>query len=328
MSERAKVDAAVFEFLRPELKKYKRQTEDLARHVARTITKTIENAETVVAERRVQLRTAQRELADCLMEPNANCSGYRRRVQECQHALANAIKGRALIEAASAKFRHSQAKHTSRVQQVLLDGQKIVECARERVEKYEKAQSYVPSATILSFRRGASHDGLLGSSATSHPGWVGGGSSIPTSTAVRSSTRGWAEFAGVSVPTCYPDGFGLIPISLINDDNPVRGVEAFTNGQSVPDLRWAADALFDVVIPAMETVPDARGYLRNRDVTEGRTGDRGYIRTYDGFFGSDTPIKLSARPDGTFEVDNGRHRIWILSEAGATHLPARIAGTS
>jgi ParB-like chromosome segregation protein Spo0J len=41
-------------------------------------------------------------------------------------------------------------------------------------------------------------------------------------------------------------------------------------------------------------------------------------------FLGDDPIRLSRRPDGTFDVIGGRHRIQVARQLGIGSLPARV----
>jgi len=321
MGNRAKVDQSVFDYLRPQLKKYRLQTDELVRDVSHTIVKVKQQADDIVLERRRRLKRAEDELKQCECQENADCSGYRRQVEQCARQLADAVKGRQLIEEASSRFRHAQAKHAARVEQLLADGQKFVGAASERTAAYQKSTSYVPSTTLLGVAVSSSSPGSWGASTPQASGAsinAGGGSSESVVAQLP-----WQDVPGVSVPERFPRGFALIPPKLIVNDNPVRGLDDFDAGQDAADLRWSADALLDVVLPAMKTVPDARDYLLRRDQSTGLTPPRSYVATYDGFFGS-RAIVLSPNTDGTFDLINGRHRLWLLSQAGADGVPARI----
>jgi len=52
---------------------------------------------------------------------------------------------------------------------------------------------------------------------------------------------------------------------------------------------------------------------------------RGYADVYHSYHGSDA-IALDRRPDGTFDVINGRHRIVAARDAGLREVPARVIG--
>ena len=65
MSSGAKVDSAVFDFLRPQLRRYRRQTTDLKAAVARSIAKASETAAEVVRERRRAVEKCRADLDAC-----------------------------------------------------------------------------------------------------------------------------------------------------------------------------------------------------------------------------------------------------------------------
>jgi hypothetical protein len=52
---------------------------------------------------------------------------------------------------------------------------------------------------------------------------------------------------------------------------------------------------------------------------------RGYADVYHSYHGTDA-IALDPRPDGTFDVINGRHRIVAARDAGLREVPARVVG--
>jgi hypothetical protein len=123
---------------------------------------------------------------------------------------------------------------------------------------------------------------------------------------------------GIVLPG-LPAKIQLIALSDIDDsDSHVTGPETFGKGYSPADLRWAHEALHEIVMPTLAsggTLED----LRARDAAEGRMGVRSYADTYSGFFG-DSAIRLG--PD--LEVTNGYHRIWVAKQMGLSHVPAVI----
>lgn len=119
-----------------------------------------------------------------------------------------------------------------------------------------------------------------------------------------------------------PDGFALVQIEAINtSENPVTGRSDFKKGFSPEDLAWAHEALLDVVLPSLAAGKGIE-YLRERDQAEGRIGTRSYADTYSGFFG-DASIKLEWT-GGSFNVTNGRHRIWVAQEIGVDTIVAKV----
>lgn len=325
MDRRANVEQAVFDFLRPQLKQYRQQAADLARATASSIAKVTQHAEDVVLQRRRELKTAQDDLERCRAQEGADCSGYYRQVQLCDQALQRAIQGREVIEQASTTFRHAQSRHDIGIDQSITQAEKIVRSADERTINYQKSSQYSPSTTLLS----ASAIGGGGSAVggLSMPGAPAGGTaSGGGSTSSVSAIPPWQMLPGVSVPAHFPEGFALIPLGLIANSNPVTGPDDFDAGQNLADLRWSSEALLDVVLPALSKVAGVQAYLAERDSREGWSGARSYSTTYSGFFTPSSAIKLRPLDDGTFDLINGRHRLWLMTRAGAEHVPALIGG--
>jgi hypothetical protein len=50
---------------------------------------------------------------------------------------------------------------------------------------------------------------------------------------------------------------------------------------------------------------------------------RGYTDVYDSYYGAEK-IGLELKPNGTYDVLNGRHRIYVAREAGLTKIPAQV----
>lgn len=317
MTKHAKVDQSVFEILLPRLKEQRYEVDELAREVSHTIGKTKQHAADVVAERRRRLRRACEELEACESREHADCSGYRRVVQQREHELQRSLQGMRLIEEAASVYQRAQDSHRDHVDTLITEGQKFVRDAAERTRGYQKASGVSAAATVLfgSSVGGSTASGITGaglSGAGTVAGIVGGGG-------------GSGGLSGVISSPGLPHGFALVPLTTIVLANEVQGPADFDAGQNLADLRWAVRALLDVVLPAASSVPEARSYLAARDAREGLSGPRSYVATYEGFFG-DTAIRLSPLPDGTFDVVNGRHRIWLLREEYAQMVPARIAG--
>jgi hypothetical protein len=127
------------------------------------------------------------------------------------------------------------------------------------------------------------------------------------------------------VPTHFPDGFALIPVDLIVVDGSAPPTDLADTGQDAFASRWSADALFDVVLPALSSRVDACQYLSDRDTREVLSGGRSYSATYSDYFSPDSAIGLAPGPAG-FDVVNGHRRLQVLMDAGAQCVPALIGG--
>lgn len=318
-SSGAKVDSAVFDFLRPQLRRYRRQTTELKAAVAGTIAKASATAAEVVRERRRAVEKCKADLNSCRAQENSDCSGYARQLELAENALADALKGQRIIEQATAQFRHAQARHDRVIDEELARSEKLVREADERTASYVKGTIGGPHVTLLS---GAASGG--GWSAGSYSA---GSTASPTGDSgadAASAPVAWQDMPGVTIPAGFPDGFALVPVSLIHDCDPISGPESFDKGQDLPTLKWSAGALLDVVLPAMRG-GDPLATLRERDQREGLSGDRTYARSYSGFF-SDTALKVTYLGPEGFDLTNGRHRLWLFKRMGATEIPVRIVG--
>lgn len=293
MDNRANVDQAVFEFLRPELKRYREDVAELSSSAARAIAQARSNADSVVSNRRMQLDAAQHALGACLRQEDADCSGYRHRVEDCNRALENAIRGRDLIQSASSAFLHAQSTYRNTVDQLVLRAEKVVRVADERTADYQHVEPH-------------------GSATTAGTGahWI-----------APEDSPSWRDLPGVLVPECFPDGFAAIPVDLIDSDE--RTADA---NEDIATARWSAEALLDVVLPAMSSMTDVDQYLSDRDARDAPVGTRSYVATYSTYFSPDSAIRLTPMPHG-FSLVSGAHRLRALRRAGARTVPALIGGT-
>jgi hypothetical protein len=117
-------------------------------------------------------------------------------------------------------------------------------------------------------------------------------------------------------------GVQEVPISQIDTSDRDITSSDFGKGYSPEDLKWAMNALHEVVLPALAAGHDA-DYFAKRDAAEGRMGTRSYSDTHSGFFHDDHAIRLSST-GGRYHVENGYHRIWVARQMGLTHVPARV----
>jgi hypothetical protein len=122
-----------------------------------------------------------------------------------------------------------------------------------------------------------------------------------------------------------PPGYEMIPINLIDQtENPIHGIQDFGKGYSVEDLDYAFDLFETQVLPDLASGADAASFSA-LDRTNGVYGKRSLADTFSGFLGSDA-IKLELRPNGTYAIINGRHRIYVASQYGRYSVPALISG--
>lgn len=121
----------------------------------------------------------------------------------------------------------------------------------------------------------------------------------------------------------FPSDIVMVPLGMIRDSDPVVGPQDFSGDYSSSKLEWSHEAFSKVVAPGVGrglTIED----FRARDAAEGRVGTASYANTYDGFFGSDAIVL--GRVGDSFDVANGRHRIWVARQMGLAAVPARLVG--
>ncbi|MGB8645459.1 MAG: hypothetical protein WCF84_09495 [Anaerolineae bacterium] len=51
---------------------------------------------------------------------------------------------------------------------------------------------------------------------------------------------------------------------------------------------------------------------------------RGYLDVYHTYYDLPNAVALTPHGDGTLDITNGRHRVYVTREAGFTNIPARI----
>lgn len=104
-------------------------------------------------------------------------------------------------------------------------------------------------------------------------------------------------------------------------ENPIQG-EFGRGGATRADYRWAVQTWHDTIAPGL-----ARGMSRSDfeadDALRGAQPLRRTADVYDMFLGDDH-IRVDRRPDGTFNVISGRHRLQIARDLGIESLPGKI----
>ncbi|MBC7595648.1 MAG: hypothetical protein H7288_17215 [Kineosporiaceae bacterium] len=124
-----------------------------------------------------------------------------------------------------------------------------------------------------------------------------------------------------------PAGCQMIPVSMIDQsENPINGPEDFGKGYSIEDLNYAFDLLEGQILPNLANGADASSFSE-RDRARGIYGTRSLADTYSGFLDrwSGNVIKLELRPDGTYGITNGRHRVYVAAQGGRQFVPAFIS---
>jgi hypothetical protein len=120
----------------------------------------------------------------------------------------------------------------------------------------------------------------------------------------------------------------VVPLDLVDMDTcDISGPQDFGKGYTPEDLAWAFQALDDVVLPGLADGLTADDF-RELDRRERRQGTRSYSDTLSNFLTADSsePIRLSMQDNGLFNIENGRHRVWVAQQLGRTTIPARVLG--
>lgn len=125
-------------------------------------------------------------------------------------------------------------------------------------------------------------------------------------------------------PTSSLAAFGMASVDVMSADlteNPIQG-EFGRGGATRADYRWAVQTWHDTIAPGL-----ARGMSRSDfeadDALRGAQPLRRTADVYDMFLGDDH-IRVDRRPDGTFNVISGRHRLQIARDLGIESLPGKI----
>lgn len=124
-----------------------------------------------------------------------------------------------------------------------------------------------------------------------------------------------------------PVGCHMIPVNMIDQaESPIDGPQDFGKGYSIEDLNYAFDLLEGEILPDLANGADASSFSE-RDRARGMYGTRSLSDTYSGFLDrwSNNVIKLELRPDGTYRIANGRHRVYVAAQSGRQFVPAFIA---
>ena len=119
-----------------------------------------------------------------------------------------------------------------------------------------------------------------------------------------------------------PLGLQIVELEAVDySDNPIVG-KFGEGGADLPDYRWAVETWDTVVGPGLTRSMD-RDAFAERDLSRGAAVFRRSADVYDLFLGP-SAVTLSRRPDGTYNVVVGRHRIHAARQLGIRTLPARI----
>lgn len=125
-----------------------------------------------------------------------------------------------------------------------------------------------------------------------------------------------------------PDGISRVELDKINPTD-IQSASDFGNSQKYTALLREARMLQQME-PALRQGSDTETFHAwDKANAIGQYSPdahvRGYADVYHSYYGVDA-IALDPRPNGTFDVINGRHRIVAARDAGLREVPARVVG--
>ncbi|WP_019931267.1 hypothetical protein [Nocardia sp. BMG111209] len=256
-------------------------------------------AETDARRRRVD--HARRDYEYC-MRGEADCSAERRELDRAETELAAARLARRLFDTAAREYGVAARSFARVVDAATGDTKRVLGAIAVDLDRYLRAGSAAVGAAAVSATVVVRDTGPVA------PGAAG------------------PDVAPVTIerPPGFPDGFGMVPLALIDTTgSAVHGPADFPADVSPADLEWGLDAFFRIIVPALALGRDL-DYFRNRDTIEKRVGARSYADTYTGFLGRDNAPRLVRRTDGRYGVENGYHRIWVAQRMGLATIPGEV----
>lgn len=257
------------------------------------LTRTLATMDAAVATRQARVQQCERALEACQNSKRGDCRAEAAALAEARRRLSDALTARGIARQAATDFGSRSRACLKRLETVESEGQRYLSFKLDKVN------------AVNAGRAG-------GRGAASALGGLGVGS---------------AASGGLGVHTVpgLPAGFVMVPVDLIDQtENPIGGAHDFGKGYSIEDLDYAFDLLESQVLPGLAGGATPSSFAA-ADQANGSHGTRSLSDTFSGFFGGDA-IRLERRPDGTYAITNGRHRIFVASRFGRPSVPARIVG--
>lgn len=257
------------------------------------VTRTLATVDAAVALRQARVQQCERALDACQRSERDDCSAEAAALAEARRRLSDALTARGIARQATTDFESRSRAGLRRLETVEAEGQRYLGFKLDKVNA-------------------ANAGGAAGRGAAAALGALAVGS-------VASGGLGVHSLPGL------PAGFAMVPVDLIDQsENPIGGAHDFGKGYSIEDLDYAFDLLESQVLPGLASGSTASSFAA-ADQANGSHGTRSLSDTFSGFFGGDA-IRLELRPDGTYAITNGRHRIFVASRFGRPYVPARIIG--
>ncbi|CCH73003.1 hypothetical protein BN11_2230008 [Nostocoides australiense Ben110] len=261
-------------------------------HEMRQVLSAIDGA---VKVRQAKVLQCEIALQACQRGDRSDCSVEAGALAEAQRRLAAALSAKRKASQAASTFESRSRASLKRLEGIQAEGQRYLSFKLDKVI--------------------AVNAGGLGSS--SAPASAG---------SMLTSVPGVGGLGTHSVPG-LPHGFTMVPVADIDQtENPIHGPQDFSKGYSIEDLDYAFDLLESQVLPGLASGSTSSSFAA-ADQANGSFGTRSLSDTFSGFFGGDA-IRLELRPDGSYSITNGRHRVFVASQFGRHYVPARVTGST
>lgn len=131
------------------------------------------------------------------------------------------------------------------------------------------------------------------------------------------------ELRGIELPP----GFEWVSLSDLDLQRELEGVAGPADFKHVPygEMRVGFERLRSQVLPLLNVTPGATSdRFRELDVNDSVPFADGLQRVFEAFFGQQDYIYFVRRPDGSLDLINGRHRVFLARELGWAAVPARV----
>ncbi|MDQ8045024.1 MAG: hypothetical protein AAGC46_10225 [Solirubrobacteraceae bacterium] len=295
MSDGAHVTVEALDEIGSALTQFAADTSLATTDAARAAERALHDIKDELKARELFLLGATRRLAECEMSDRESCAFEAGVVKTADERVEAAKEAQVTAMAAVAGFAGPRKRFEVSVSNGSRGGIRHLAILRADIEQYARG-GFGPSGAV----------GGIGGGAAAGGSAPGGGSAGGT---------------GPSVPAGFPEGFALMPLSMIDGAESDPG--DWKSDVNPADLRWGLNAVDEVVMPAMAggKGPD---YFRDRDTAKGVYGSRSLSDTYSGFFGTSEAIKLQPAAGGRYTIENGRHRVWLAREMGFDAIPVRL----
>jgi hypothetical protein len=123
-----------------------------------------------------------------------------------------------------------------------------------------------------------------------------------------------------------PEGITDVSLNKINPTD-IQSPSDFADPEKYAGMRREVEMLKQME-PALKESADVETFHQWDQANQiGHYSQDKYVRGYADVFHTyhgDEAVALSSKPDGTYDVVNGRHRIAVAQEAGLQKIPARV----